>query len=212
MSAGASDIRELVGSFYTVLTDTSSRHSYFEEGCSVSEIAKLQNVDRKTVRKYVNKEDFNEPVVSTCDNRKYVGKLTPFKPIIDEWLEEDKQFRKKQRHTARRVYDRLCVEEPEFSSSYRAVAEYVREKKGTLYQRVKPSLPLAHYPGEAQVDFGEADFFENGKRITGKYFNLTFPYSNAGYMQLCYGENLECLLESLQKSFHYYRQSPLYFR
>jgi len=38
------------------------------------------------------------------------------------------------------------------------------------------------------VDFGEADFFENGVRHHGHYLNLSFPYSNAGYLQLFKGE------------------------
>jgi len=45
-------------------------------------------------------------------------------------------------------------------------------------------LPLEHVPGEAQVDFGDADFYENGKLYNGKYLNLSFPYSNKGYTQL----------------------------
>jgi hypothetical protein len=51
--------------------------------------------------------------------------------------------------------------------------------------------------GEAQVDFGAADFYENGRRISGKYLQVSFPYSNKGYMQLFHGENMECLLEGV---------------
>ena len=39
--------------------------------------------------------------------------------------------------------------------------------------------------------------------MTGKYFVLSFPYSNAGYPQLHYGENLECLLESMDAIFRH---------
>ena len=181
----------------------SIRKAYFEEGRSVSEISRLLKADRKTVRKYIDKEDFNITPVPV-KTRNSAAKLEPFKAVIDEWLEGDKSFKKKQRHTAKRVYDRLLAEEPDFSSSYRSVAEYVREKKACLYRAVaRPSLPLVHIPGEAQADFGEADFFENGRRVTGKYLNLVFPYSNAGYMQLCRGENLECMLEGLQTIFEH---------
>lgn len=55
---------------------------------------------------------------------------------------------------------------------------------------------LEHSPGESQVDFGCADFYENGKlHHEAKYLVLSFPYSNGGYLQLNYGENMECLLE-----------------
>jgi hypothetical protein len=42
------------------------------------------------------------------------------KPTIDAWLEEDRRRRRKQRHTAKRVYDRL-VKEKGFSGSLLAV-------------------------------------------------------------------------------------------
>ena len=65
-------------------------------------------------------------------------------------------------------------------------------------------IPLIHYPGEAQADFGTADFYENGRYVEkGKYLVVSFPHSNGGYLQLNYGENLECLLEGLQNIFRY---------
>ena len=181
----------------------SIRKAYFEEGRSISEVSRLEKADRKTVRKYVERDDFNCSQHKQSEGKGTSSKLEPFKPVMRKWLEEDKQFRRKQRHTARRVYDRLCTEQPEFNSSYRSVAECVREMKGELYRGAKPSLPLLHIPGEAQADFGEAEFFEHDRRITGKYLNLSFPYSNAGYMQLGYGENLECLLEGLRRIFEH---------
>ena len=51
-------------------------------------------------------------------------------------------------------------------------------------------LPLEHKPGEVQVDFGAADFYENGLYISGKYLGVSFPYSNKGYIQLFYGDQL----------------------
>lgn len=46
-----------------------------------------------------------------------VSKLDPYKPLIGKWLEADRFMPRKQRHTARRVYDRL-VEEQGFDGSY----------------------------------------------------------------------------------------------
>ena len=66
-----------------------------------------------------------------------------------------------------------------------------------MYRPGKSALPLEHKAGEAQVDFGSADFYENGRLYSGKYLNLSFPSSNAGYIQLFKGENMECLLEGL---------------
>jgi hypothetical protein len=51
-------------------------------------------------------------------------------------------------------------------------------KKREIFGKNKSFLPLEHIPGEAQSDFGDADFYENGKLYRGKYLNLSFPHSN----------------------------------
>jgi len=58
------------------------------------------------------------------------------------------------------------------------------------------------------VDFGAADFYENGRRVAGKYLEVSFPYSNKGYLQLFYGENMECLLEGLDSIFRHIGAVP----
>jgi len=76
------------------------RNAFFFKGLSISEIAREFKVDRKTVRKYVYQEDWNASVEVKA--KRSFPKLDPFKEDIDEWLEEDKKVRKKQRHTAKR--------------------------------------------------------------------------------------------------------------
>jgi len=172
------------------------RKAFFEEGSSISEISRKEATDRKTVRKYIAKYDFNvceqKPIIKTEQ-----PKLAPYKETIDGWLEDDKKAKKKQRHTAKRIFDRLKQEVVGFECSYRTTAAYVKAKKENIYRSVKSALPLEHKQGEAQVDFGSADFYENGRLYSGKYLNLSFPYSNAGYIQLFKGENMECMLEGL---------------
>jgi hypothetical protein len=99
-------------------------------------------------------------------------KLEPFKADIDEWLTDDKKAKRKQRHTARRVYDRLVEKyQKDFECSYRSVAGYVAKKKKEIYHSQPGYLPLEHIPGEAQADFGDADFYENG------HFGIHLPDS-----------------------------------
>ena len=105
----------------------SIRDEYFRKGKNLSEIAREQQVDRKTVRKFVEREDWNQST-EVAETRSSI--LDPFKPVIDGWLEEDRNRRRKQRHTAKRVYDRLCSEYgDEFHCSYRTVAGYVAERR-----------------------------------------------------------------------------------
>ncbi len=178
------------------------RKAFFEEGQNISQIARTYRVDRKTVRRYINKTDWNQPVAVTTAG--VFPKLTPYKEKIDHWLLDDKKHKRKQRHTAKRVYNRLVEEYGEqFDCSYRTVAGYVAIKKKELYQKDTCMIPLEHIPGEAQVDFGHADFYENGTLYNGAYLNVSFPHSNAGYTQLFKGENQECLLEGLKTIFEH---------
>lgn len=184
------------------------RKMYFEEGKNISQISRETGHDRKTIREYLNKEDWNVRPPKVRKKATY-PKLEPFKPDIDAWLEEDKQARRKQRHTAKRVYDRLIEKyKDNFNCSYRTVAGYVAIRKKEIFSERKSFLPLEHIPGEAQVDFGDADFYLNGKLYSGKYLNLSFPYSNKGYTQLFKGENQECLFEGLKAIFEHIKGVP----
>lgn len=181
------------------------RELYYEQDKNLKEIAIIMNCDWRTVRKYVDMEDFNIPSPTPVSKEEHESKLDPFKPLIDEWLEADKLAPRKQRHTAKRIYRRLRDEAEGFNCSYRLVALYVAEKKEELrLKKTEGYIPLVHHPGEAQADFGFADFYENGKlHHEAKYLVLSFPFSNGGFLQLNYGENMECLLEGLVAMFEH---------
>jgi transposase len=173
------------------------RRLYFEEGRSITQISHETGRDRKTIRFYLEKEDWNQVPAKPPPVTDF-PKLAKYKAKIDEWLLEDRKARRKQRHTARRVYDRLEENyRGDFNCSYRTVAGYVAMKKKEIYHKPDGYLPLEHPPGEAQVDFGDAAFYENGQFYQGKYLDMSLPYSNHGYLQLFKGENQECLFEGL---------------
>ena len=79
-------------------------------------------------------------------------KLGPWLGVIDAILSDDKRRPAKQRHTAKRIFDRL-KEEHQFTGGYTIVKDYVRS--ATLRSQ-EMFVPLTHPPGEAQADFGEA--------------------------------------------------------
>jgi len=170
------------------------------EGKSLREIAKITGHDFETVKKYVEKDNFN---IEPRNKQKRKGKLTPYEDIVKGWLIEDKKAPHKQRHTAKRVYDRLKEKYPEFDASDRSVRTLVAKLKEELNLERGGFLPLEHPAGEAQVDFGSATFIENGTKYEGNYLNISFPYSNGGYTQLFKGENQECLLEGLKRIFEH---------
>ena len=181
------------------------RESYFVNGKNITEISRETGHDRKTIRTVINNDNWNQsPLVIQKPN---TPKLDPFKPIIDEWLTDDKRSKRTQRHTATRVYNRLRTEDgtkKTFDCSYETVNAYVQKRKKEIYGTQNDGyLPLEHKPGEAQCDFGVADYYENGTLIEGHHLNMSFPHSNQGYVQLSPGENTECLLEGLKNIFEY---------
>ena len=166
-------------------------------GLSPSEIARKLSVDWKTVVKYMQQECYSPkpPVVRLTES-----KLDRWKPVIEGWLEEDRKTRYKQRHTAKRIFDRLKEECPGFTGSYPIVQRYVKQVREAKKQ--SPGfLELVWPPGESQVDFGEADFDTLTGRIPRKYLCVSFPHSNGGLTQVFGGETAECVCQGLQDIF-----------
>ena len=79
-------------------------------------------------------------------------KLDGFTEIIEQWLRENLGQRAKQRHTAKRVFERLR-DEHGFVGGYTIVKDYIREHRRRGREMF---VPLHHPPGHAQADFGEA--------------------------------------------------------
>jgi transposase len=97
--------------------------------------------------------------------------LGPYLSIIDQWLTDDKQRPKKQRHTAVRIYNRLKAEH-DFQGAETTVRRYVREAKLRLgvgaRQVFIPSDPQAGV--EAEVDWGQCIAILGGVETRLKLF------------------------------------------
>ena len=119
------------------------------EGMSTREASRVFGLDRKTVRKMLS---FSVPPGYRRGKPPRRPKLGPFTGIIDRILEDDRTSHHKQRHTAKRIFDRLR-DEYGFTGGYTIVKDYVRERR--LRSR-EMFVPLVHSPGHAQADFGEA--------------------------------------------------------
>lgn len=174
------------------------------DGYSVSEIARMNGVSRDTVYKYLREDDFSPRPPA---GKRAASKLDPYKPAIDQWLEDDSRNWRKQRHTARRIWQRL-VEELGADVSESTVARYVKLRRAEMRGAASQFLDLVWDPGQAQADFGEADFYVMGIRRRLSFFVLTFPYSNVGLAQAFPGENAECVCQALKNIFEYAEGVP----
>ena len=100
-------------------------------------------------------------------------KLEPYVGVIDQLLEEDKVAPKKQRHTVKRIHERLRAEYG-FRGGYTIVKDYVRERRLRLREMY---VPLSHPPGHAQCDFGQAKAVIGG--VSGRSTTSSWTYPTA---------------------------------
>ncbi|MDQ0341203.1 transposase [Caldalkalibacillus uzonensis] len=185
------------------------KHEVNRKDRSYASVAKQMGRDPRTVKKYADMEDFTPGPKPKQQRPSPV--MDPVKPIIDEWLREDMKKKKKYRRTAKRMWQ-LLRRDYQFQGSARSVRHYVAQKKKELEEEQETALPLAAYPGTAQVDFGEAPFKRQGKIIDLPFLVLSFPYSNAFYVQVFESQNTECFLEGLKRIFHHMGGVPTTIR
>ena len=119
------------------------RRAHFVEGMSIREAARMFGLRRSTVNKML---EYSAPPGYRREQPPRRPKLDPYKGLIDHILEDDQSLPKKQRHTARRIFDRL-TDEHGFLGKYTIVKDYVRERRR---QTREMFLPLAHSPGDAR--------------------------------------------------------------
>jgi len=123
------------------------REFVFIEGHSRREAARVFGLSRDTVAKMCRYSAPPGYVRSKPPERPKLGRLVP---VIDTILETDKSAPVKQRHTAKRIFERLR-DEHGFCGGYTIVKDYVRVARSRSREVF---IPLAHPPGHAQVDFG----------------------------------------------------------
>ena len=125
-----------------------------------------------------------------------------------EWvrgvLERDRQVHRKQRHTAKRIFERLA-EERDFKGGYTVVKDLVAELKASAGEVF---VPLIHRPGEAQVDFGHALVNLNGVLKKCPFFVMSLPYSDAFYVQVFERECTESFWEGHVRAFEFFGAVP----
>ena len=161
------------------------------EGLSLRKISKKTGHHFNTVKKYVDCEDWNQEIKPRKERE---SRLEPLKSTIDEWLKLDLKMPRKQRHTGTRVYERLRTEEKTkdlLLVGKQTVINYVSKKKKELCKNTYDTAVYGHHPfGQAQLDFGEVYAYDS-KNVMKKYYELvlSFPASNAGFVQLCKSQN-----------------------
>lgn len=127
----------------------------YRRGESVASIARDLQVSRDTVYKYARMEDLSPKMPVKKEKRP--SKMDRWAPYVDQWLEDDMRENRKQRHTAHRIWQRL-TQELGADVAESTVRRYVHFAKQRMHEGAEQYLDLEWPAGEAQVDFGFADF------------------------------------------------------
>ena len=106
-----------------------------------------------------------------------------FTEIIDQWLKDDLSRNRKQRRTAKRIFERLRQEHG-FTEGYTTVRNHVREHERRGREMF---VPLAQAAGHAQADFGEAMVVTGGVERKAHFFAPDLPHSDACHVRACPG-------------------------
>ena len=179
------------------------RRAYFLEGLSIREIARQHRHGRPVIRKAIASP---KPAGYKLKKPRPAPVLEPFKERIDElWAERDEQPRK-QRYTARKIFQMIQAEG--YPGSEVTVRRYVRQQRERK-QKFDAYLPLEFDPGQdAQMDWGEAVVDLAGERITVQLFVMRLNYSKARFVMAFPFQKQEAFFEGHIQAFHFFGGVP----
>ena len=176
------------------------------EDASIRELADRHHVHRRTVRQALDN-------AVPPPRKGYPSRARPaidaYAAVIDGWLLADRLVPRKQRHTARRVWQRLVAEHGAALSEV-TVSRYVARRRTELgLDRVEVAVPQAHLPGaEAEVDFGE--FYASIAGTMAKLWMFVLRLSCSGRaFHVAFGTQAqEAFLEGHVLAFEYFGAVP----
>ena len=171
-----------------------ARRACLVEGMSIREASRVFGLHRDTVRKMLS-----HPVPPGNRRKRPLRspKLEPCTGVIDRVLEDDQSLPKKHRHTVKHVFERLRGEYG-FTGGYRERRRLVRE----MY------VPLAHPPGHAQSDFGQAWAVIGGERRRVHYFVMSLPQSDGVFCKAYPAESTEAFCDGHVSAFGFFGGGP----
>lgn len=154
------------------------RRDHREEGLSVRGLAERHQVHRRAVRQALSSP---LPPARKAPERAAPA-LGPHKATIRAWLLEDQGAPPKQRHTARRIWQRLVSEHGAQVSESTVRAYVARCRRQIGEQQVIVTIAQTHAPGqEAEVDFGELHAFIDGVDTKLWMFVMRLSASGAAF-------------------------------
>ncbi len=167
------------------------------EELSIRELADRHRVHRRTVRQALASALPPQRKIPVRVSRRF----EEHKPVIDQWLTDDLDAPRKQRHTARRVLARLMDEQGAVDVSYSTVRDYLACRRPEIAVEAGRVLaqgfvPQTHEPGgEAEVDFADLWVILRGVKTKTFLFTLRMSYSGKSVRRAFITQAQEAFLE-----------------
>jgi transposase len=177
------------------------RRRVLADGLSGRAACRQYKIHWKTLRKILQHP---EPPGYRRTKPRRPSVLDPLLPVVHQILEDDRKAPRKQRHTAVRIFRRLR-DEHGYGGGLTTVKDAVRSWRA---RHAEVFVPLAHRPGEAQVDFGEAEVTLDGHATKVALFVMTLPYSDAIFCCAFPRECTEAFLEGHVRAFAFFGAVP----
>ncbi len=177
------------------------RHAVLIEGISERAAAARFGINARTVSKMLK---FSVPPGYVRTKPPFRPKLDEFTGVIDAILAADKDRPKKQRHTSKRIFERLR-DEHGFTGRITIVKDYVASWRQRTQEMF---VPLVHPPGHAQADFGEAIGIIGGVERKIHFFAMDLPHSDAIFVVGYPGETTEAFCDGHVRAFAFFDGVP----
>ncbi len=174
------------------------------EGLSIRELARRYGVHRRLVREALA----SAWPVPRQPMPPRASILDPYKATIDQMLRADVDAPRKQRHTAKRVFDRLVAEFGMEGVSYGRVRDYIARRRPEIWEEEgrgppKVFIPQTHRPGqEAEVDFGDVYVMLGGVRTLCTLFCFRLSFSGKAVHRVFASEGQEAFFEGHVHAFN----------
>ena len=181
------------------------RQLYVHERKSQREIAKILKISRSTVKKYCEGTHVPWERSGTSGRTPYVVTDHILQRMASYLEEDETENIKKQKHTARRIYDRL-VDEEGFTGGESTIRRIVAEMRQKV---AKAFVPLSYDPAEAvQIDWGVATIYYQGKKMKTNLFCMRQCFSADMFVTAFHRQNEESFLEGNMAGFEHFAGVP----
>ena len=179
------------------------RRAYHLEGKKIREISRELGYARQTIRKAISEADGSK---TTNPRKRKAPVLGDYKERIAELLAESERQPRKQRYTAKKMFE--IVQKEGYQGSVSTLGHYLAKLRKEK-RRPKVYLPLEFEPGQdAQVDWGEAKVKLAGEWVTVQLFVMRLNYSRRVFMMAFPRQRQEAFLEGHVAAFKHYGGVP----